>query len=133
MPGANKLNLQSKEDKMKTQLTRTTKSFAEDDPVWVKNFSGEEKWLAGIIVKRVGKVNYHVVICGEDKVLHRHVNQLVARVPKLGVQEDDFQSTADIDITQREQAEARQRENVRRSSRARERPVWTKDYHMSAN
>ena len=84
-------------------------------------------------MKRVGKVNYHVVVCGENNILHRHVNQLIARVTNLGVSEDDIHSTADIDITQMKQTEAGQRENVRRSSRARERPVWAKDYHMSAN
>ena len=91
IPGENKLKLRNTEEKKDTKVTET-KSFAEDDPVWVKNFSGKEKWLAGIIVKRVGKVNYHVVVCGENKILHRHVNQLIARVTNLGVSKDDIQS-----------------------------------------
>ena len=73
-------------------------------------------------MKRISKVNYHVVICGENKVLHRHVNQLVTRVPNLGVQGEDTEPAADI--------ETYQGEDLRRSRRERERPAWTKDYHM---
>ena len=118
MPGVNKPNLQIKDKKAEEQQV---KSFAEDDPVWIKNFSGEEKWRAGTVVKRISKVNYHVVLCNEDKILHRHIDQLTARIPTLGAQKDNAQ------------AEVGSRGNMRRSNRARERPAWTKDYRMSAN
>ena len=126
-PGASKPSIQDKDKKVEDKVI---KSFSEDDPVWVKNFSGKEKWLVGTIVKRISKVNYHVVICGENKVLHRHVNQLVTRIPNLGDQGEDIQPAADIEIDQVEQTDLRMREDLRKSSRPRERPVWTKDYHM---
>ena len=122
IPGVNKPILLNDKDKVEQQKV---KSFSEDDPVWIKNFSGKDKWIAGTVIKKVSNVNYHVVLCGWDKILHRHVDQLIARIPSLGVEEED--------IPEQEQDKQGEREKVRRSERARDRPVWTKDYHMLSN
>ena len=96
--------------------SKQVKSFGEDDPVWVKSFNDGKKWIAGIIVKKIGNVNYHVVLCGASKVMHRHVDQLIARIPDLGVSEETLQPSPE--------------DFKRRPNRVRKAPAWTQDYQI---
>ena len=129
-PGSNKPKLLEKE---KAVNDRQVKSFNEDDPVWVKNHGEGKKWLPGTVVTRIGTVNYHVVICGGSKILHRHVDQLTSRVPNLGDSGDLSQTQSDRSVSQSVGNEVVIQENVRKSRRVRESPAWTKDYEMSTN
>ena len=113
LPGNNKPELVRKDIK---DDSKQVKSFGEDDPVWVKNFNDKKKWKAGNIVKKVSKVNYHVVLCGGSEVMHRHVDQLRARIPNLGIAEETI--------------EVNPEEYKTRPERARKAPAWAKDYQI---
>ena len=129
VPGNNKPKLARKDNEVEN---KHVKSFSEDDPVWVKAFDEKKKWIAGIVVKKIGKVNYHVVLCGEDKVMHRHVDQLSARVPNLGVSEEAVQLEPELDQRHTTASQVQVEEN-RRSNRVTRPPAWTKDYQMKSN
>ena len=96
----------------------------------MKNFGEGKKWIAGIVVKKIGNVNYHVVLCGTNKILHRHVDQLISRVPSLGVSEEATQLGPERTNELPGHNEHGTQEELRRSGRVRERPVWTKDYEL---
>ena len=85
VPGANKPKLLGKD---KIVNDKQVKSFSEEDPVWIKNHGEGKKWIAGTVVKKIGAVNYHVVVCGGSQILHRHADQLISRIPKLGASEE---------------------------------------------
>ena len=129
VPGNNKPKLARKDNEVEN---KHVKSFSEDDPVWVKVFDEKKKWIAGIVVKKIGKVNYHVVLCGENKVMHRHVDQLSARVPNLGISEEAVQSEPELDQRHTTASQVQVEEN-RRSNRVTRAPAWTKDYQMKSN
>ena len=76
--------------------------------------------------KQVSKVNYHVII-EEDKKVHRHIDQLVARVPDLGI----AQEAVEVGISGIENNQ--DREGTTRTRRERKPPSWTKDFKMSTN
>ena len=52
-----------------------TRVFEEGDSVFVRNFGMGEKWIAGRIHKRIGAVNYEILV--GNRILHRHVDQLL--------------------------------------------------------
>ena len=54
--------------------------FQNGDSVWMKNFGKGEKWLPGIIQKKLGAVNYEVLVEGFKQPAHRHIDQLLDRV-----------------------------------------------------
>ena len=59
---------------------KKVRSFEKGDSVWIKNFGTGKKWLPGIILKKLGNVNYEVVLEEfEDSIMHRHVDQLWER------------------------------------------------------
>ena len=93
----------------------------------MKNHGEGKKWIAGTVVKKIGAVNYHVVVCGGSQILHRHADQLISRIPKLGASEESTQ----IPPVSRAENEVVIQESERKSRRVREAPEWTKDYEMS--
>ena len=131
VPGSNKPRLVGKDET--ASADKKVKSFGEDDPVWIKNHGEGEKWIAGIVVKRIGAVNYHVVTCGGSKILHRHVDHLTVRVPNLGKSVEAPQPTPARSLAQTAGEEVVIQEGVRRSGRVREAPAWAQDYEMSTN
>ena len=58
--------------------------------VMVRNFSGSNKWIPGIIIKKLGPVTYHVEVA-HGQILKRHVDQLKPR-------EDRSQVTGSPDV-----------------------------------
>ena len=93
----------------------------------MKNFGLGKKWVAGNIVGRLGTVNYHVVLFDGFKLMHRHVDQLIARIPDLGVDQEavDMQEISNPS-TQISVSE----DNPRRSQRERKSPAWMEDYRV---
>ena len=53
---------------------RKARSFEQGDLVWAKNFRPGEKWIAGIIVRKLGNVTYEVEGLG-----NRHIDHLTKR------------------------------------------------------
>jgi hypothetical protein len=103
---------------------RKVREFEEEDTVWVKNFGEGKKWVAGTILKRKGKVNYQVVC--NDKVLHRHIDQLIARVPDLGIAPEEGTTQGNTKDPEYEDS----RDEVTKPRRQRKTPSWTKDFEM---
>ena len=64
--------------------------------------------------------------------MHRHVDQLSARVPNLGVSEEAVQSEPELDQRHTTASQVQVEEN-RRSNRVTRAPAWTKDYQMKSN
>ena len=113
--------------KITKKIEGKLREFDEDDTVWVRNYGEGEKWVPGTIVKRTGKVNYQVV--SKDKILHRHVDQLIARVPDLGITPEVMEAVV-IGNAGQPEGSRDSRGQVLRPSRQRKPPSWTKDYSM---
>ena len=47
--------------------------------MWVQNYNGEKKWIAGIIMKKTGPVSYQVTV-EHDYLWKRYADQLKNRV-----------------------------------------------------
>ena len=124
IPGSSKPEVLRKE--INSGESKKARTFEEDDPVWVKNFNGGEKWIPGTILKKLGKVNYHVII-DKDKKVHRHVDQLFARVPDLGT------TQVGVETNTNDKDNNKGREGTSRTPRARKPPSWTKDFEMTTN
>ncbi len=117
-----------------------TRKFESGDKVWAKNFAkGGEKWVPGVINKKLGNVTYEVKF-KDKEASNRHIDHLTERrrdeskvVPK-GI-------VADFDLQGEEGLEERTSPNpglditptplsttLRRSSRVLSKPAWTADY-----
>ena len=52
------------------------KSFAIDDPVFVRNFGHSgPTWLPGIIIEARGDLTFHIEL-NDGRVFHRHINHI---------------------------------------------------------
>ncbi len=115
--------------------SKKVRSFEEGSLVWYKNFNLGNKWLPGIISKRLGKVVYEVRQVNEGKV-NRHVDHLVLRVvqdttkvQRNLVSNTSASSSFDIDIDYEDlRSEDKESTVVRRSGRATRKPQWMKDF-----
>ena len=56
------------------------KEFISNQPVWVRNYRGTNKWVPGTIIKQTGPVSYVVQV--QQYIWKRHAEQLRARVEK---------------------------------------------------
>ena len=78
-------NLQTKvvkrQEAQKVQFDKGSreKEFKEQEKVWVQTYSGEKKWIPGIIIKKTGPVSYQVTV-EHDRLWKRHTDQLRHRV-----------------------------------------------------
>jgi len=63
---------------MQTNVKESTRSFEPDDPVWLRNYSGNPKWIAGTVIMKTGPVSFKVV--SSDHVYKRHVDQIKKRL-----------------------------------------------------
>ena len=52
------------------------------DEVFVKNFGRGEKWVLGTIQEVRGSVDYVVRLC-DDRMVHRHIDQVVRRTAEV--------------------------------------------------
>ena len=127
LPKSSKENEDPKDPKEnKKDKEKKVRVFEENDSVWVKNFGEGKKWVAGTILKRTSKVNYQVA--SNDKILHRHIDQLIVRVPKVGttpkVREDttkEKDKAPAVNETITKEARPKRQSNP---------PTWTKDFRM---
>ena len=74
----------------KREPDRDTNKFQVGDIVWVRNFSGPEKWKPGEIVRLLGTATYEVQV--GSQLYHRHENQLRSRLvlpTELSAEEED--------------------------------------------
>ena len=69
--------------KQQTTALAHTRNFESDDPVWIRNYTGKPKWIAG---KVTGPVSYKVKMTGQTQ--RRHIDQLKKRL-------------VDVDLTSR--------------------------------
>ena len=60
--------------------TSQVRTFVIGQPVYVRNFNGKDRWLAGIIEQQKGPVSF-VVRLPDGRWLRRHQDHLRARVP----------------------------------------------------
>ena len=75
---------------MQTNVKEGTGSFEPDDPVWLRNYSGNPKWIAGTVVMKTGPVSYKVM--SGDHIYKCHVNQIKKRsvnIDEISSQSDD--------------------------------------------
>ncbi|KAJ8044412.1 hypothetical protein HOLleu_07152 [Holothuria leucospilota] len=73
--------VQAKQEEMKQQHDKgreSVRSFEPGDRVMVRNFRGSDKWLAGIVMQRLGSLSYIVDVNGI--VCHVHVDHLISGV-----------------------------------------------------
>jgi len=64
-------------------------AYERGDPVWFKQFhQGEQKWIEGIVEKRMGRVMYLVREKLSKAIHKRHVNQTKPRVTKESLPSD---------------------------------------------
>lgn len=73
----------NREDKVKKAQERqqkvgTERSLQLGEDIWMRQYRGNEKWLPGQIVKRMGTTDYRVVD-GSGNETHRHIDQLRQR------------------------------------------------------
>ena len=127
------------------------RNLEEGDRVWAKNFGKGERWLAGVVAKSLGKVNYMVKLVNFPNMVHRHIDQLVLRVKEVEQVDSTF---FDFDVgtpllmectgseqecTGKEVMEKKNtwqqvgensshETNLRRSSRQSKKPAWTREF-----
>ena len=74
---------------MQTNVNEGTRSFEPDNPVWLRNYSGNPKWIAGTVVMKTGPFSFKVV--SGDHIYKRHVDQIKKR--SVNVDETSSQSS----------------------------------------
>ncbi|XP_062404761.1 uncharacterized protein K02A2.6-like [Sardina pilchardus] len=89
--------------------TRPTRTLMSGSEVWVRDFTGRQKWIPGVVMTSTGPLSYKVRVDGQ--VLRRHVDHLLARRGLEGrhqVYEDhghDAEADWDADAPRAEQPE----------------------------
>ena len=64
--------------KQQTTALAHTRKLESADPVWIRNYSGKPKWIAGKVISKTGPVSYKVKVQGQ--VQQRHIDQLKKRL-----------------------------------------------------
>ena len=64
-----------------SQRKSKTRAFQEGELIWARNFGNGEKWISGIIKKRLGNVTYEVSFEGRP-TSNRHIDHLRKREEK---------------------------------------------------
>ena len=81
-----------------------------------------------------GNVNYSVSLPEKDEIVHRHIDQLKARVEVRKEREfEDLESYIDLELPQapfQANMTPTEKENptLRRSTRATKKPTWSRDF-----
>jgi len=76
-----------------------TRSFEPDDSVWLRNYSGNPKWIPGTIVTKTGPVSFKVE--SKDQIYKRHVDQIRRRL--VNTDEKDSSKSPFISLSTNEQ------------------------------
>ncbi len=63
--------------KSKQTPDQVKSSFSDGSTVWVRNYSGPDKWKAGVVLRQLGPVTFEVQV--GTQLYHRHVGQLRPR------------------------------------------------------
>ena len=58
-----------------SSFTQIERHFSDDEEVFVRSYRTRRKWIPGVIVRKVGGVNYDVKI--GNKIVKRHVDQII--------------------------------------------------------
>ena len=131
--------------------TTGLRKFKEGDRVWAKNFGKGERWLAGVVTKSLGKVNYMVKLVNFPNMVHRHIDQLVLRVKEVEQVDSTYfdfdvgtpllmectgseQECIGKEVIEKKNTEQEVTENLshetnlRRSNRQSKKPAWTREF-----
>ena len=63
-----------------TKDTAKPREFKAGDTVWMRNYSGVEKWISGVVISKTGPLSYVIQARGQKH--RRHIDQLKRRVEK---------------------------------------------------
>ena len=63
--------------KQQTSAKAHTRELEPDDRVWIRNYRGKPKWIAGKVIAKTGPVSYKVKAQGQ--IQRRHIDQLKER------------------------------------------------------
>ena len=74
MTRLHRLHLDEIEKPSQAAALSHTRKFECDDPVWIRNYTGKPKWVAGKVIAKTGPVSYKVRVRGQ--VQRRHIDQL---------------------------------------------------------
>ena len=66
-----------KGERGKRKETRKAREFEVGEPVWMRNYSGSEKWIPGIVISKSGPLSYTIGTDGQEH--RRHIDQLKKR------------------------------------------------------
>ena len=136
-----------------TEVRKKTRTFEVNDLVWARNFSTGEKWIPGVVRKKLVNVTYEVDFEGKessnrhiDHLTERKVDQEQVNLPS-SITSEDFD--VEIELTSNTEASVREAEQVednplspvlstpsvatsstavRRSSRVAKKPSWCNDF-----
>ena len=70
-PSEKQLQKGGKEENNKGKKIR---KFEAGEPVWMRNYSGNEKWIPGVVILTSGPLSYTIGADGQEH--RRHVDQL---------------------------------------------------------
>ena len=137
------------------QVSKKTRTLQEGALVWARNFSQGEKWIPGVVERKLGKVTYEISFQGTKENSNRHIDHLKERYTKnqaqreekplsveVVLQEDSVARVPDTNETENSQQEDQKGNpsnpetncplqsstTLRRSSRATKQPSWVRDF-----
>ena len=136
-PGS--LTAQSKSEECTKENTR---KFEQGAKVWARNFGEGEKWIPGVVSKKLGNVTYEISLEGRENS-NRHIDHLRERKEEEEVVRNS-QIYVDIEVQEKEDSEAmegtlpstalnnplsrRSASPLRRTTRAIRKPTWQDDF-----
>ena len=119
----------------KTGPISNVRKFRVGDSVWSKNFGLGDRWVPAVIEEVRGNVNYSVRLSGKEETVHRHIDQLKARVEVTREVETENSESYDFDLElPQAPSEAIMTPTkeinpiLRRSTRVSKKPTWSKDF-----
>ena len=139
-PGSSSTQCRTAEDSKEK-----TRKFEEGALVWARNFQKGEKWIPGVVSKKLGNVTYEINIEGREDS-NRHIDHLRERRGKveemrnsevqLDIEVQEFQNN-ETQVTEVEPTPSVTALNtplrppsssLRRSARTSQPPPWQKDF-----
>ena len=136
-PGS--LTVQSKSEESAKENTR---KFEQGAKVWARNFGEGEKWIPGVVSKKLGNVTYEISLEGREDS-NRHIDHLRERKEEEEVVRNS-QIHVDIEVQDKEDSEAMEGKPpstalsnplsrpstspLRRTTRAIRKPTWQDDF-----
>ena len=118
----------------KAELRSDVRQFKVGESVWCKNFGQGDKWVPGVITEVKGNVNYKVSVPEKREAVHRHIDQLKARIEVTSeVRSENLESYEDLELPQTPNQSnmtptISENPTLRRSTREVRKPAWSKDF-----